>query len=153
MFLKDGYLTPKQTRIWDLKKKGFPEANIARELNVSRQLVHKAVGVANNKVSQALTEIAKLSRIQVESVNSERGVLVGFSQEFGTQAIVTFSASNNIQIWYKHKGNCDNCDQFEICRKTLVAELKDRNIQPPKNFQAISPSELAEFLLQNILRG
>ncbi|MGB9694255.1 MAG: hypothetical protein ACPLYF_05365 [Fervidobacterium sp.] len=153
MSLSYGYLTPKQTKIWDMKKKGFLEANIARELNVTRQTVHKAVEVANSKVSQALIEMAKLSRIKVEYLNPTKGILIGYSQEFGTQAIITFSASNNIQIWYRHRGNCEQCDQVESCQKKLLAELEDRNIQPPKNLNSIPPSELAEFLFQKIIKG
>lgn len=151
MALSTAYLTSKQTQIWDMKKKGIQEAHIARRLNITRQTVHKAVDVANSKISQALVEAAKLNKIKVKTINSAKGILSGHSQEFKTPAIITFSARNGIQIWYKHEGDCNNCEQLQTCRKTLIAEIEDRNIQPPKVPESTSPSKLAELLFSKIL--
>lgn len=148
--LSDGYLTPKQLKIWDQKRRGSLEARIARELEVSRQTVHKAADVANNKVSQALIETARLNKIKVKAVDPAIGILSGFSSEFKTPAIITFSARNGVQVWYKHEGDCANCDHLENCRKTLLAEMEERNIQPLENLEAISPSKIAELLFHKI---
>jgi transcriptional regulator len=150
MALSAGYLTSKQLKIWDLKRKGLLEAGIARRLEVSRQTVHKAADVADSKVSQALMETAKLNKIKVEAVNPVIGILSGFSSEFKTPAIITFSAKNGVQVWYRHEGDCVNCDHLENCRKTLLAEMEERNIQSPDNFESISPSKIAELLFQKI---
>jgi len=148
--LSAGYLTSKQMKIWDLKRRGFLEAGIARELSVSRQTVHKAADVADRKVSQALMEMAKLNKIKVKTVDPAIGILSGFSSEFKTPVIITFSAKNGVQVWYKHEGDCENCDHLENCRKTLLAEIEGRNIQPPENLGSISPSKIAELLFQKI---
>jgi transcriptional regulator len=148
--LSAGYLTSKQMKIWDLKRKGFLEAGIARELNVSRQTVHKAADVADSKVLQALMETAKLNKIKVKTVDPAIGILSGFSSEFKTPVIITFSAKNGVQVWYKHEGDCKNCDHLENCRKTLLAEIEERNIQPPENLGSICPSKIAELLFQKI---
>jgi hypothetical protein len=150
MALSAGYLTSKQLRVWDMKRRGFLEAGIARELDISRQTVHKAADVADSKVSQALMETAKLNRIKVGAVDSAIGILSGFSSEFKTPAIITFSSRNGVQVWYRHEGDCANCDHLENCRKTLVAEMEERNIQPPKNFESLSPSKIAEILFERI---
>jgi transcriptional regulator len=150
MALSAGYLTSKQMKIWDLKRRGFLEAGIARELNVSRQTVHKAADVADSKVSQALMETAKLNKTKVKTVDPAIGILSGFNSEFKTPVIITFSAKNGVQVWYKHEGDCENCDHFENCRKTLLAEIEERNIQPPENLGSISPSKIAELLFQKI---
>ncbi len=152
MFLTMGYLTHKQMQIWELKKKGILEAHIARELSITRQTVHKTIKVANSKISQALMEVAELNKIRINEVNPTKGILIGYSLDFKTPVIITFSAKNGVQIWYKHKGNCKKCDQLETCQRMLLMELKDRNIQPPENLESISPSELAEFLLQKIIQ-
>jgi len=145
-----GYLTPKQKQIWNLKSKGYLEANIARRLNVTRQTVHKSLNVANTKVSQALQETAKINKIKVKTVDSTNGVLIGYSPEFKTEAIITFSAKNGVQIWYRHEGDCGNCDQLQTCRTTLIAEAGDRNIQFSTNPDLILPSKLAEILFFKI---
>ena len=148
--LSDGYLTPKQLKIWDQKRRGALEARIARELKVSRQTIHKAADVADSKVSQALIETARLNKIKVKAVEPAIGILSGFNSEFKTPAIITFSARNGVQVWYKHEGDCEDCDHFENCRKTLLAEMEERNIQPPKDLETISPGKIAELLFQKI---
>jgi len=148
--LSDGYLTPKQLKIWDLKRRGSFEAGIARELDISRQTVHKAADVADSKVSQALMETAKLDKIKVETVDPAIGILSGFSSEFKTPAIITFSARNGVQVWYKHEGDCANCDHLENCKRTLLAEMEERNFQPPANLESISPTKIAEILFEKI---
>jgi len=151
MSLSDGYLTSKQKQIWNLKGKGLQEANIARKLDVSRQTVHKALNTANAKVSQALQETAKLNKIRIKTVNSTNGILVGYSPEFKTTAIITFSAKNGVQIWYRHQGDCKNCDQVQTCRTTLLAEAEERDIQLSENHSQMLPSQLAEILFSKII--
>jgi len=151
MALSNGYLTSKQKQIWDLKGKGLPEANIARKLDVSRQTVHKALNIANDKISQALQETAKLNKIRVKTVDTTNGILVGYSQEFKTTALVTFSAKNGVQIWYRHEGDCGNCDQLEACRKALLVEAEERDIHLSENQRSVLPSKLAEILFSKIM--
>ena len=151
MALSTGYLTPRQKWIWNLKSKGLIEANIARRLNVTRQTVHKALNVANTKVSQALLETAKINKIKVKTVDPASGLLIGYSPEFKTTSMITFSARNGVQIWYRHEGDCENCDQPQACRTMLLAEAQDRNIELPESSDSMPPSKLAEFLFSKIL--
>ena len=151
MALSTGYLTSKQKHIWNLRNKGLLQARIARRLNVSRQTVHKALNVANTKVSQALQETAKLNKIKVKTVNPTNGILTGYSPDFKTEAMITFSAKNGVQIWYRHEGDCINCDQLQTCRTTLLSEAEERNIQLPENQNSMLPSQLAEILLSKII--
>ena len=151
MALSTGYLTLKQRQIWGLKGKGLLETNIARRLNITRQTVHKALNVANTKVSQALQETARVNKIRVKTVDPTNGILIGYSQEFKTDALITFSARNGVQIWYRHEGDCWNCDQLQACRTTLLAEAEDRNIQLPENPDLMLPSKLAEVFFSKIM--
>lgn len=153
MSLSSGYLTPKQRLIWGLKSKGLPEASIARELNVTRQTVHKAVSTANSRICESLEEAAKLNKIEIETVNAAKGFLVGYSSHFKTQAFVTFSAKNGVQIWYKHEGNCEKCKKLQTCREMLVTEAKERNFLLPFDTSQTSPSKLADILFSRIAGG
>jgi hypothetical protein len=151
MSLSTGYLTSKQRMIWGLKSKGQQEANIAKELKVTRQTVHKALNTANLRVSDALNEAAKLNNIEIQTLNTNRGFLSGYSPHFKTQAFVTFSAKNGIQIWYKHEGHCQTCQRLKTCREMLVSEATARNYLLTEDIDKISPSKLADVLLQKIL--
>ncbi len=150
MSLSTGYLTPTQKLIWDLKSTGLPEASVARKLSVTRQTVHKALDIANSKVDQSLTETAKINKIKIQTVSPATGVLVGYSMHFQTKALITFSAKNGIQVWYKHEGDCKNCEQLQTCKETLLAEAKERNIPTPENPESIVPSEFAKTLFSKI---
>jgi hypothetical protein len=145
-----GYLTPKQRTIWDLKSSGLQEANIARKLNVTRQTVHKSLDIANLKIGEALEEVAKINKIDVEILNADRGFLKGYSAYFKTQAFVTFSAKNGVQVWYKHEGDCEKCKKIQTCRDALLSEAKDRNFLLLDDTNKILPSKLADALFAKI---
>ncbi len=150
MSLSFGYLTPKQRAIWNLKSSGLQEAHIARKLNVTRQTVHKSLDIANLKIEDALQEVAKINKIDIETLNAERGFLKGYSNHFKTPAFITFSAKNGIQVWYKHEGDCEKCKKLQTCRETLLAEAKDRNFLLLDDTSKILPSKLAEALFAKI---
>ena len=150
MTLSFGYLTAKQKMIWDLKSRGRQEASIARELNLTRQTIHSVLDIANLKIGDALTEVAKINKIDVETMDPYRGFLKGYSNHFKTQAFVTFSAKNGIQLWYKHEGDCEKCNKLEACRTTLLAAAKDRNFLLLDDTSKILPSKLAEALFAKI---
>ena len=150
MSLSTGYLTPTQKIIWNLKSTGLAEASVARKLNVTRQTVHKALDIANTKIQDSLEEIAKINKIKIETVNPATGVLTGYSMHFNTKAIVTFSAKTGIQLWYKHEGNCKDCEQLQNCRETLLAEAEERNIPAPEKPDSFMPSEFAKSLFSKI---
>jgi len=150
MTLSLGYLTPKQKLMWDLKTSGLQEANIARKLNVTRQTVHKALDTANLKIGEALEETANINKIETQKIDTDKGFLLGYSSHFKTQAFITFSAKNGIQVWYKHEGDCEKCSKLQTCRETLLAEAKDRNFLLLDDTSKILPSKLAEALFTKI---
>jgi len=150
MTLSLGYLTPKQKMIWDLKSRGLQEAHIARKLNVTRQTVHKALDTANVKIGEALEETASINKIETQKLDADKGYLLGYSSHFKTQAFITFSAKNGIQVWYRHEGDCKKCKQLQTCREALLAEAKERNFIVLDDASKILPSKLAEALIAEI---
>jgi hypothetical protein len=150
MSLSAGYLTDKQRLIWRLKSSGLQEAHIARKLGITRQTVHQAVDTANVKIGEALEEAAKINKIEVQTFDPNHGFLKGYSDHFKTQAFVTFSAKNGIQVWYKHEGNCQQCTKLQSCRDMLVAEANARNFLLTEDISHISPSKLADALFSKI---
>jgi len=151
MSLSTGYLTLKQRTIWGLKSKGQQEASIARELKITRQTVHKAINTANSRIEDSLKEAAQLNKIEIQTLNTTRGFLSGYSPHFKTQAFVTFSAKNGIQVWYKHEGHCQTCKRLQTCREMLVSEANARNFLLTQDINQISPSNLADVLFNKIL--
>jgi hypothetical protein len=153
MTLSTGYLTPKQRQIWGLKNRGQKEAFIARELDITRQTVHKTIDIANVRISESLQEAAKLNKIEVQTLEATKGFLSGYSSHFKTQAFVTFSAKNGIQVWYKHEGHCDKCKELKTCREMLVTEATERNFLLTEDIDKIVPSKLADALFSRIVEA
>jgi len=153
MSLSAGYLTSKQKLIWDLKSTGLQEASIARRLKVTRQTIHKALNTANSKVQTSLEETARINKIRIEKIDPSQGILIGYSAHFKTATFITFSAKNGIQIWYRHQGDCKNCEDLQTCRENLLAEARDRNIPLPENLTAALPSEFAKTLFTKLTGG
>ena len=150
MSLSLGYLTPKQRLMWNLKSTGMPEATIARKLAVTRQTVHQTLDTANLKLAEALEEIAKINKIETQKLDPNKGYLLGYSSHFKTQAFITFSAKNGVQVWYKHESDCKKCKQLQTCREALLAEAKDRNFIILDDASKILPSKLADALISKI---
>jgi hypothetical protein len=150
MSLTSGYLTSKQSQIWELSANGVAEASIARKLNITRQTVHKALDTANTKINESLRETAKLNKIKIEKIDPAKGYLTGYSPHFQTKTLVTYSAKNGVQIWYRHEGDCQHCEQLQTCKETLLAEARDRNIPTPTNSETVLPSQFAKTLFSTI---
>ena len=106
--------------------------------------------IAALKIGEALEETAKINKIDVETLDQNRGFLKGYSNHFKTQAFITFSAKNGIQLWYKHEGDCEKCPKLQTCRETLLAEAKDRSFLLLDDTNKILPSKLAEALFAKI---
>ncbi|MGD6932810.1 MAG: helix-turn-helix transcriptional regulator [Candidatus Bathyarchaeia archaeon] len=147
MSLSIGYLTPKQLQIWEFKRTGLQEASIARELQVSRQTIHKALDIAQLKIAESLQETAHINKIKIQTIDPVKGFLLGYSSHFKTKTLITFSTKNGIQVWYKHEGDCKNCDQLKECKQTLLAEAKERNLTVPED---CLPSDYADKLFSAI---
>jgi hypothetical protein len=145
-----GYLTPKQLVIWERNRNGFAEATIARELNVTRQTVHEALGIAHLKVLESLEETAAMNKIKVQKVDPRRGYLLGYSPHFKTKALITLSAHKGIQVWYRDEGDCANCERLQTCREALIQEAIERNLPLPEDESTMVPSEFAEELFARI---
>ena len=145
-----GYLTAKQMHVWRLKSEGYTEAGIGRKLNITRQTVHKALNVANQKILQSLEETANINRIEIQTVSPSQGYLTGYSPHFNTEAFVTYSPKNGIQIWYEHEGDCKKCSRIKKCRETLLEEAKERKIDFGKDINKMLPSKLAQTLFSMI---
>ncbi len=151
MGFRFGYLTPKQKRFWRLRFDGLTQAEISREMDISRQTVNKTLNVIDSKVAKALLEAAQLNRVTISRVDMEKGFLLGRSPTLGMATLITFSDMNGIQIWYKGEGGCPGCEWLDSCKEKLLTEAKVRDIHLPKNSEEMQPSKLADLLFKKIM--
>ena len=151
MGFRFGYLTPKQRTYWGLRRSGLTQAEISREMDVTRQTVNKTFNVVDARVSQALLEAAQINRVEISRLDPKRGFLVGRSPSLGMDVLVTFSDRNGILVWYRGEGGCSECRWRSNCHQKLVMEAEDRGIRLPEVAEGMEPSKLAETLFTQLM--
>jgi len=138
-----GYLTPREGGIWDLRRRNHSQSDIGRKLSVSRQAVHKAYQIIDQKVEQAFREAADTNHLEVKTINLVEGVMIAHSPAHDIPVVVSLSQTNGLKVWYLYEGNCDTCHLESSCRSTLEAEAIERGIQLHASDQWIPPTQLA----------
>ena len=151
MGFRFGYLTVRQRKYWGLRRSGRTQAEISREMNVTRQTVNKTFNAIDSRVSKALLDAARVNRVEVSRVNTEKGFLLGRSPSLGMDILVTFSERNGIQVWYRGEGGCSECSWRSSCKQKLVIEAEDRGIPLPADAEDTEPSTLSELLFNKIM--
>ena len=143
MTFRVGYLTPREIKIWDLRRRNLSQSDIGRELGISRQAVHKAYQIIDNKVEQAFNEAAETNNLVVKMLNLVDGVMEAHSPAYDIPVIVSLSRTNGLKVWYLYEGNCDTCKLESSCRSILESEAAERGIEIGLRDQLIPPTQLA----------
>jgi len=140
-------LNDKQFEFWRLRRSGLPNINIARSFKISKQAVSRALITMDERIERTLLEMARANQIEVEKVNSERGILFGHSVPFKTSAIIFVSAKHGMQVWYKHEGNCGACNRYIQCIELLWDFADEMKIKLGKTDD---PTKLADELFEKL---
>jgi len=146
MSIITAYLTPHLFEIWDLRRTGLRQTDIAGRFGISRQTVNKSLQEATEKVTRALTETASINKIAIEGIDSVNGLLMGWSQEFAVKAVISVTKKDGMQVWYEHVADCKNCVRYSSCQAYLFRSAKERGIGLTKEQKSMIPSELAQII-------
>ena len=137
----------KQFGFWALRRSGVPNITIANQLGISRQAVSRALLVMDEKIVATLREMANANQISIESINAERGFLIGRSIPFQTAAIIFVSEKHGMQVWYKHDGDCGTCQRYTGCIELLWDYATELGIRIEKT---ADPTKMAEELFTKV---
>ena len=148
MTFRVGYLTPREVNIWDLRRRNNSQSDIGRQLGVSRQAVHKAYQIIDQKVEQAFMEAADTNHLEINTINLVEGVMMAYSPAYNIPVIVSLSKTNGLKIWYLYEGNCGSCHLEKSCRSILEAEAHERGILLNTVDSWISPTKLANEIFE-----
>jgi predicted transcriptional regulator len=132
---------------WAMRRRGSANIAIANLLGISRQAVSKALRSIDGKIEAALRDMALANRIQIETIDIERGVLFGRSIPFQTNAYIFVSEKHGMQVWYEHEGDCSSCDEYTRCIEFLWDFAEELGIPIGKSG---NPTRMAEDLLKRI---
>ena len=140
------YLTTRLFDIWDLRRSGLQQSEIAAKLGISRQAVNQALVEATGKLTKALTEAATINKIAIESIDSTGGILTGWSREFSVKTVISVTRGDGMQVWYEHVADCAHCNNYYACQAYLFRSAKEWDIKLTKEHKSMAPSKLAQFL-------
>jgi hypothetical protein len=146
-----GYLTSYQAMVWDLFRRGLSQTEIAKDLEVSRQAIHKTVNKANKKVLKALLDTAEINKLDVRRVDPVKGMLVGYSQGFDSRVFLTYGPKNGVQLWYDHQGQCEDCRKREECTSKLLETAEEWKVDLTEEEKTLPPTLLAERLFSEVI--
>jgi hypothetical protein len=131
--------------VWSLTSAGNSIAAIADKLKTSRQYVNQTRLAAEAKISKALLEVAQVNELQVTRLNAHNAVLLGYHPALNRKAVVTYTTSHGIKVWYWH----DNPEQENIdpqflnqTRQYLIDIANERGIEI-LDADTIHPAKLA----------
>ena len=113
---KRGPKTDQQFRYWHMRRLGKSQADIAREMDITRQAVSKSIQLMERDVMFRLLETAQMSGVLVEWYDAERGVLVGLTPQLGNLVcVLLIDDSNRPRLFYDQSTNPDE----DVKRRTL----------------------------------
>ena len=137
----------KQFGFWALRRSGESNIGIANRFGISRQAVSRALLLMDDRIETTLREMAQANQISVETITAERGILIGRSIPFQTEAIIFVSEKHGIQVWYEHDGDCGTCKRYTECIELLWDYATELGVKIEKT---ADPTKMAEELFANV---
>jgi DNA-binding CsgD family transcriptional regulator len=144
-------LSRKQKTVWSLISRGLSVASIADKLSTTRQFVNQTKLAAEAKLSTTLLEVARTNDLQVTRLYPKDAILLGYHPALKRKAIVTYSTSHGIKVWYWHD-NPEEVTNQEFLRQTreyLLELAKERGIQVED--AQMHPAKLAHLIFSELI--
>jgi hypothetical protein len=128
-------LSTHEAAVWEQFQKGLSTTEIA-ETNVeedwSPAYVSRVLNRARKKIAKALNEQASSHRLDVESLQDYKGLLIGFDYQANAQVYIIFTMKLGVIVWYRHDSYagklCPDCPKEAECRETLDTIMDEYSI-------------------------
>ena len=145
-------LSQKQKTVWSLILEGFSVSAIATKLNATRQYINQTRLTAEAKLSATLLDVAGANDLQVTKLYPKKAILLGYHPALKRKAIITYSTSHGIKVWYWH----DNPEEItnerflRQTRKYLLDISKEQGIELEDTTE-IHPAKLAHIIFSKLV--
>lgn len=145
-------LSQKQKTVWSLIHKGFSVSAIADKLSTTRQYVNQTKLTAEAKLSTTLLDIAGANDIQVTKLYPKKAILLGYHPALKRKAIITYTTSHGIKVWYWHDNpeEITNQNFLRQTRKYLLDIAKEQDITLDDTTD-IHPAKLAHIIFSKLV--
>jgi hypothetical protein len=145
-------LTESQKTIWKLVSTGLSIANIAAKLKTTRQYVNQTRLTAEAKLQTTLLEVASVNDLQVTKLYPKQAILLGYHPDLKRQAIITYTTTHGLKVWYWHDNPEEVTDQAFLnqTRQYLIDIAKERGVTI-ENAANIHPAKLAHIVFSQLI--
>jgi hypothetical protein len=133
-------LSQSQKDIWALISTGLSVAKIANKLKTTRQYVNQTRLMAEAKLSTTLLDVAQVNDLQVTKLYPKQAILLGYHPALKKKAIITYTTSHGLKVWYWHDNPEELTDTTFLNQKRLLIvpkkEMKSQAIKStfPQNW-------------------
>jgi hypothetical protein len=131
-----GLLSKQEAIVWNEFQRGKSTGTIAEEQegeNMSPAYVSRVLNRARKKIAQALEEHAESHRLDVESLQDYKGLLIGFDYQANAQVYIVYTEALGVIVWYRHDSYagklCPECPKEAECSETLDAITEEYHIE------------------------
>jgi hypothetical protein len=113
--------------------------------------VSRVLNRARGKIEKTLRDHANSHRLDVESVQDYKGLLIGFDYQANTQVYIVFTLREGVVVWYKHDSYagklCPQCPKESECRNTLdtIVTEYDIRLRPDEEQLYMTQQSIAIF--------
>jgi DNA-binding CsgD family transcriptional regulator len=145
-------LSQNQKDIWALISKGLSVSSIAVKIGRTRQYVNQTRLTAEAKLATTLLDVAQVNELQVTKLNVKQAILLGYHPTLKRKAIVTYTTSHGLKVWYWHDHPEEVADTAFLnqTRQYLIDIAKERGIEI-KDDENIHPAKLAHMIFSQLI--
>ena len=131
-----GLLSNHEAIVWGEFQKGKSTSEIAyghRAMGWTPSYASRVLNRAREKIAGALRGHAESHRLDVESLQDYKGLLIGFDYQANSQVYMVYTGALGVVVWYVHSSYagklCPECPKEEECREALDAVLMEYGLE------------------------
>lgn len=145
-------LSQRQKTVWSLLREGFSISAIADKMKTTRQYINQTRIIAEAKLSSTLLEVAGTNDIQVTKVYPKKAILLGYHPGLQKKAIITYTTSHGIKVWYWHDNPEEITDEnfLRQTRKYLSDIAREQGIEI-EDLSERHPARLAHIIFSKLI--
>jgi hypothetical protein len=128
-------LSRHESIVWKEFQQGYSTSEISEnnpEENWTPAYTSRVLNRARNKIKKILESHAKSHRLDIESIQDYKGLLIGFDFQANTKVYMVFTEKLGVIVWYRHDSYagqpCQKCPKEKECAETLATIRDEFNI-------------------------
>jgi len=143
---------PKPKRHLATPNKGLSISAIAKKLSTTRQYVNQTRIATQAKLVTTLLEVAVVNELQVTKLIPQQAILLGYHPGLKRQAIITYTTSHGLKVWYWHDKPEEVTDPtFLNQTKQYLIDIANERGLKIEDADKIHPAKLAHHVFSELI--